>query len=184
MYFVPPRTFCLASKESSTPSQRAVSGMSCMTPCAPRLETAAELKLDSRNAIAATRLGSTRYFALASAIAWPRYFGTGIGKAFVARRGGIMPARMSATACLPLVCEGAAANSGEPAASKVTPTAMTRKFKTFVSCSGSAIPIARSSYEVWQARQPVSHAQIVRSTYENGYVEDWIPTVEAGVFRC
>src|SRR5207244_8351070 len=65
-YLVAPKTFCLASKESATPRARAVRGMSCMIPCAPRLETADESKRDSRNAIAAARFGSTANLTAAS----------------------------------------------------------------------------------------------------------------------
>src|SRR5437667_7406305 len=59
--------------------------MSCMSPCAPRLETAFGLKADSRNIIAAIRFGSTPYFFDASAMMLARYCGTGAGKPFDAR---------------------------------------------------------------------------------------------------
>ena len=83
-YFVPPKTFCCGSSESITPSARAVLGMSCMIPCAPRLETAFALKLDSRNAIAAIRFGSTRYFVAAAVMMLARYCGTGAGNELAA----------------------------------------------------------------------------------------------------
>ena len=62
--------------------------MSCITPCAPRLEITFGLKRDSRIAIAATRFGSTRYVFAASVMTEARYCGTGSGKAEAARGGG------------------------------------------------------------------------------------------------
>ena len=55
---VPPSRFWAGSKASATPSEDAVFGMSCMSPCAPFGETACGRKPDSTDTTAITRSGS------------------------------------------------------------------------------------------------------------------------------
>jgi hypothetical protein len=59
------------SNESSTSRLAAVAGMSCMSPWAPRRDTARGLNSDSTATIAATRRGSTRWRAATSSM-WAR----------------------------------------------------------------------------------------------------------------
>ena len=54
------------SKGSSTPSRAAVAGVSCISPRAPRLETARVLNCDSVSMIAATRFCEKPYKVAAS----------------------------------------------------------------------------------------------------------------------
>ena len=66
MYFAPPMILLLASKGSSTPSDLAVAGISCITPMAPALETALELKFDSAFATAFSKFDEIPYTDAAS----------------------------------------------------------------------------------------------------------------------
>ena len=58
-YCVPPKMFWRASNESSTPSLRAVAGISCIRPRAPFEETAHWSNSDSTPITARTRSGLT-----------------------------------------------------------------------------------------------------------------------------
>ncbi len=73
IHFAPPIIFCSGSYGSSTPSPFAVSGISCITPIAPALETQSGLKSDSAFAIAFNRLSDTLYF-FAAALKYSSYF--------------------------------------------------------------------------------------------------------------